>query len=314
MHNVNPKLIVAAIIGLIVLASLSTAFFTVPAESVGVVTRFGKATQKLGQPGLHFKLPFGIDRVNLVAVKRQQKQEFGFGTEGGENPTQFAGDRGRRLEEKSMITGDRNEATVEWIVQYRIDRPEEYLFEVRDPEMGLRDVSESVMREVVGDRTVDEVLTVGRQEIETISLEKMRNLANEYKLGLYIDQVQLKNVNPPPQVQASFNEVNEAQQERERMVNVAQGEYNKEVPRSRGKADQDISEAHGYAAQRVNEASGDAARFLSVFSEYQKAPDVTKRRLYLETLGDVVPNLGSKIIMDEDAQQVLPLLQLQGNQ
>ena len=211
-----------------------------------------------------------------------------------------------------MITGDRNEATVEWIIQYRIDRPDEYLFRVRKPDDTLRDVSESVMREVVGDRTVDEVLTVGRQQIESAALEKMQTLANRYKLGLRIDQVQLKNVNPPPKVQQSFNEVNKAQQEKERSINIAWRENNKEVPQAKGKADQEISQAQGYAAQRVNEAEGDAGRFIAVFKEFEKAPQVTKRRLYLETLAEVVPKLGGKIIMDENAKQVLPLLQLSG--
>jgi membrane protease subunit HflK len=166
------------------------------------------------------------------------------------------------------------------------------------------------MREVVGDRTVDEVLTVGRQQIETAALEKMQTLANRYKLGLRIDQVQLKNVNPPPKVQQSFNEVNKAQQEKEQSINEAWKENNKEVPRAKGLADQEISQAEGYAAERVNEAEGDAGKFIAVFEAFQKAPEVTKRRMYLETLAEVVPKLGSKIIMDEDAKQVLPLLQL----
>ncbi len=314
MQNVNPKIIVAAIIGVMLVGTLATAFYTVPAEAVGVVTRFGKLTATPSQPGLRFKLPFGIDRVDLVRVTRQQKQEFGFGTPGPTTPPprQNWGGSSNRAEEKNMITGDRNEAIVEWVVQYRIANPTDYLFEVRRPEETLRDVSESVMREVVGDRVVDEVLTIGRQQIESEALRKMQELVDLYRLGLEIDQVQLNNVNPPPKVQDSFNEVNEAQQEKERLVNVAQGEYNREVPRARGKADQDISQAQGYAAQRVNEAQGDAQRFLAVFEQYEKAPEVTKRRLYLETLGKVVPKLGEKIILDDNAGQVLPLLQLSG--
>ncbi|MFT4641980.1 MAG: membrane protease subunit HflK [Verrucomicrobiales bacterium] len=310
MQSLNPKIIIAAIIGFLVLACLSTAFYTVPAEAVGVVTRFGKMNPEYSQPGLHFKMPFGIDEVDLVSVKRQQKQEFGFGTSGATNQYQYSLGAGAQNDEKSMITGDRNEATVEWVIQYRIDRPDDYLFRVRNPDATLRDVSESVMREVVGDRTVDEVLTVGRQQIETAALEKMQTLANRYKLGLRIDQVQLKNVNPPPKVQQSFNEVNKAQQEKEQSINEAWKENNKEVPRAKGLADQEISQAEGYAAERVNEAEGDAGKFIAVFEAFQKAPEVTKRRMYLETLAEVVPKLGSKIIMDEDAKQVLPLLQL----
>jgi len=211
-----------------------------------------------------------------------------------------------------MITGDSNEATVEWIIQYRINSPADYLFRARKPEETLRDVSESVMREVVGDRTVDEVLTVGRKAIEDEATVKMQSLVTKYELGLRINQIQLKNVNPPEEVQSSFNAVNEAKQQREQLINVAKKEYNTIVPKARGLADQDISQAKGYAQQRVNEAEGDASRFTAVFKEYSKAPKVTKRRLYLETLGDVIPALGDKIIMDEGAQQVLPLLQLSG--
>ncbi len=209
-----------------------------------------------------------------------------------------------------MMTGDLNAAEVEWIVQYRISDPRLYLFNVLDPEGTLRYVSESVMRTVVGDRTVDEVITIGRQEIEEEARNRLETLVKKYELGIGIDQIQLQNVNPPPPVQASFNEVNQAQQERERMINEANGEYNKEVPRSRGVADQKIQAAEGYALKRVNEALGDVARFEAQFTEFKKAPNVTMTRLYLETLKEVVPQMGEKIIIDEDASQVLPLLQL----
>lgn len=209
-----------------------------------------------------------------------------------------------------MVTGDLNTATVEWIVQYRINDPKSFLFQVREPGLTLRDLSESVMRTVVGDRTVDEVITIGRQEIEVDALLQLQELVDKYELGLSIDQVQLKNVNPPLPVQPSFNEVNQAQQEREQMVNVANGEYNKEVPRARGEAEQKIQAAEGYALKRVNEAEGDVSRFNAVFSEYSKAPKVTKQRIYIETMRDVLPALGRKIIIDDEASQILPLLQL----
>ncbi len=211
---------------------LYTSIYTVQAESQGVVLRFGQYIKTV-EPGLRFKLPFGIDQVSIIPVRRQLKQEFGFGTEGGSNPTQFSSEQ---REERSMVTGDLNTATVEWVVQYRIDDPKSYLIEVREPGLTLRDLSESVMRTVVGDRTVDEVITIGRQEIEVDALVQLQELVNKYELGLSIDQVQLKNVNPPLPVQPSFNEVNQAQQEREQMINVANGEYNKEVPRARGEA------------------------------------------------------------------------------
>ena len=285
---------------------LYTSIYTVQAESQGVVLRFGKYIKKV-EPGLRFKLPFGIDTVSIVPVRRQLKQEFGFGTEGASNPTQFSSEQ---EEERSMVTGDLNTAEVEWVIQYRVQEPEKFLFEVREPGLTLRDISESVMRTVVGDRTVDEVITIGRQEIEVAALAELQELVDKYELGLSIDQVQLKNVNPPRPVQPSFNEVNQAQQEREQMINVANGEYNKEVPRARGEAEQKIQAAEGYALKRVNEAQGDVSRFKAVFTEYLKAPEVTKQRIYIETMRNVVPVLGRKIIIDDQASQILPLLQL----
>ncbi|MEO1616248.1 MAG: FtsH protease activity modulator HflK [Planctomycetota bacterium] len=285
---------------------LMTSFYTVQAESQGVVLRFGRYIKTV-DPGLRFRLPFGIDKVEIVPVKRQLKQEFGFGTPDATNPTQFSDEQSA---EKSIVTGDLNTASVEWVVQYRIQEPQQYLFKVREPGKTLRDLSESVMRTVVGDRTVDEVITVGRQEIEVDALAQLQELVNRYELGLSIDQVQLKNVNPPKPVQPSFNEVNQAQQEREQMINVANGEYNKVVPRARGEAEQKIQAAEGYATKRVNEAEGDVARFNAVLKEYLKAPEVTKQRIYIETMRDVVPAIGKKIILDDDAKQVLPLLPL----
>jgi membrane protease subunit HflK len=207
-----------------------------------------------------------------------------------------------------MVTGDLNSVLVDWVVQYRITEPEKYLFRVRNADTTLRHASESVMRQVVGDRTVDEVITVGRQEIETESSAKLRDLVNLYGLGITIDQVQLKDVDPPEPVQSSFNEVNSAQQEREKAINVANGDYNRDVPKASGEAQKVISEAEGYATQRVNEAEGNVARFTALFAEYEKAPEITRRRLYLETMELVLPGLGGVIILDEEASQVLPFL------
>jgi membrane protease subunit HflK len=296
--------VLAAVMGL---SAVMTMVYTIPAESQGVVLRFGRFVRTVDS-GLHFKLPFRVEIVEKVQVKRQLKQEFGFGTPGGDNKYQYS--KTEQELEKSMVTGDLNEASVEWIVQFRIQNPSEYLFKVRSPDETLRDASETVMREVVGDRTVDEVITVGRQEIEAEALAKLQVLVKKYELGLIIDQVQLKNVNPPQPVQASFNEVNQAQQERERLVNVANGEYNKAVPRARGEANQKLQAAEGYALRRVNEAKGDAARFEALFLEYRKAPEVTEQRIYLETMEEILPKLGKKIIIDEKTGGLLPLLQL----
>jgi len=287
-----------------------TTYYTVPAESVGVVLRFGKHSSTQ-DPGLHFKLPLGIDEVILVPVQRQLKLEFGFGTPDATNPDQIGTDPKR---ESSMVTGDTNAALVEWIVQYHIDDPVLYLFHVRDPGQTLRDLSEAVMREVIGDNTVDDVITVGRQDIEVAAAARLRLMAKAYKLGVAIDQLQLKNVNPPIEVKESFNEVNKAQQERENMINVANGEYNKAVPRAQGEAAQKISEADGYRLKRVNEALGDAAAFNAVLEQYVKAPEVTRTRLFLETMKEVLPGLGAKWIVDEKVTQLLPMLQAGGKE
>lgn len=298
-------MMLAAVAGLIGLGAW-TSYYTVPSDSVAVVQRFGKYLKEV-PPGLHFKLPLGADVATLVPVKRQLKQEFGFSTPGAGDPYQTPSD-GRR--ETEMVTGDLNAALVEWVVQYRISDPVKFLFEVREPSATLRYVSESVMREVVGDRTVDEVITIGRQEIESEALLKMQALSTKYAMGISIDQVQLKNINPPEPVQASFNEVNQAQQEKERLINEARREYNKVIPLAEGEKDQRIREADGYRLKRINEAEGDIARFSALLAEYAKAPEVTRRRIYIETLQEVLPGIRSKIIIDEQTRSILPLLNL----
>ena len=289
---------------IVVLWLVFTSWYTIPAESVGVVLRFGHF-EAIREPGLHFKLPFGIDEILPVAVKRQQKFEFGFGTSGATNPRQFSDEQDR---EKNMVTGDLNTALVEWVVQYRLDDPKHYLFSVRNPDATLRDLSESIMREIIGDRTVDEVITIGRQDIENSSLVRLREVVKEFQLGIAVDQVQLKNINPPREVQASFNEVNKAKQDRENMMNLANGEYNKAVPRAKGEAEQKISVAEGYKLKRVNEALGDVTAFNAVLAEYLKAPDVTRTRIYLETMAEVLPLVRERVIVDDKITQLLPMM------
>lgn len=285
-----------------------TGYITVPSDSEAVIQRFGKYAKTVG-PGLHLKIPWGIDSATVLPVKRQLKQEFGFSTAGALNPNQHAGPANAQLERR-MVTGDLNAALVEWVVQYRIENPTRFLFEVRRPDETLRYISESVMREVVGDRTVDEVITIGRQEIEIEALLKMQALSTKYALGVSIDQVQLKDINPPEPVQESFNEVNQAQQEKEKLINEARRDYNKVIPLAEGEKDQRIREADGYRLKRINEAEGDAARFNALFDEYRKAPEVTMRRIYIETLQEVLPQVRSKVIVDQSSTGVLPLLNL----
>ncbi|MEP7015364.1 MAG: FtsH protease activity modulator HflK [Verrucomicrobiota bacterium] len=304
---VRPLAAILAIVLLLILAW--TSYYTVQAESEGVVLRFGRFLKTV-EPGLHFKLPFGIDQVTVLPTRRQLKLEFGFVTEGYTNVDQPPRQEG---DERSMVTGDLNAALVEWVVQYRIDDPKQYLFDVRNPGQTLRDLSEAAMREVIGDRTVDEVITIGRQDIEIAALARMQELAKRYVLGVRVDQVQLKNVNPPAEVQASFNEVNKAQQDRENAINIANGDYNQAVPRARGEADQAIRGAEGYRFKRVNEAEGDVASFNAILGEYVKAPEITRTRLYLETMGDVLPASGEKIIIDDSMRNLLPILPLTKN-
>jgi membrane protease subunit HflK len=302
-----PVRVIASIVAIILLIVLAwTSCYTVQAESEGVVLRFGKFLKTV-EPGLHFKFPFSIDRVTVLPTRRQLKLEFGFVTPGYTNPHQPGKDA---REERSMVTGDLNAALVEWVVQYRIEDPKQYLFDVRNPDQTLRDLSEAAMREVIGDRTVDEVITIGRQDIEISALARMQELAKRYTLGIRVDQVQLKNVNPPAEVQASFNEVNKAQQDRENAINIANGDYNEAVPRARGQADQMIRAAEGYRFKRVNEAQGDVASFNAILAEYVKAPEITRTRLYLETMGDVLPATGEKIIIDDSMRNLLPILPL----
>jgi len=295
------------LVGVLLLLVAWSGFFQVGAEEVGVITRFGKYTRMV-ESGLNFKIPL-IEIVQKVAVERQQKQEFGFRTVESNVRSEYT-KRGTS-EESLMLTGDLNLADVEWVVQYRISDAYNYLFKVRNAESTLRDISESAMRQVVGDRTVNEVLTVGRSEVALAVKEQMQYLCDEYSLGIRVEQVVLQDVNPPDPVKAAFNSVNQAQQEKETLINQAKSEYNRVIPHARGQAKETIQKAEGYASARVNNAKGEASRFNMLYSEYIKAPEVTRRRIYLETMQHVLPKLGNKIITDEEGNNVLPLLQMQ---
>ena len=302
----SPRLLVTVPAAVLLLIGVFSAYYTVAPEAVVVVQRFGKVIYT-APPGLHFKLPFGIDTTTTVPIQRQLKLEFGFSTPGATNLDQAGSEPDK---ERDMVTGDLNAANVEWIVQYNISNPIDYLFQMRSPGATLRDLTEGVMCEVIGDRTVDEVLTIGRNEIEVESLKRLKEILKHLQMGLSVEQIQLKNVHPPGPVQRSFDEVSRSQQEREQLINEANGEYNRVIPKASGLAAQKISAAEGFAVQRTNEAEGDVARFKQLLAQYEKAPAITKQRLYLETMGEVLPKLGQKIILDEDAKQFLPLMNL----
>ena len=285
-----------------------SSFFQIGAEEVGVITRFGKH-QRTVNSGLKVKIPF-LENVYKVPVERQKKQEFGFRTRNANVRTDYVRSSATK-DESLMLTGDLNLANVEWVVQYRVDRPYNYLYKVRNADQTLRDISESVTRQIVGDRTVNEVLTVGRAEVASKVKVKIQEISREYSLGIIIAQVVLHDVNPPDPVKEAFNAVNQAQQEKETLINQAKSEYNKVIPKARGQAQETIEKAEGYATRRINNAQGEAARFNALYREYIKAPEVTKKRIYLETMQEVVPKLGDKIITSGEGNNMIPLIQKQ---
>lgn len=307
----NGRQIAIGLVAALALLAAYTSFYTVQPEERAVVKRFG-AVYGITDPGLHFKLPFFIDTVQKVATERVLKQEFGFRTldSSGPRPSRFS--EQDFLDESLMLTGDLNIIRVEWVVQYRIADPIKYLYGMREPTPTLRDLSESVMRRVVGNRIGSEALTIGRVDIANDAREEIQEAMDRYDNGLHIITVELQDVVPPQRVQPAFNEVNEARQELERMVNEANKELNQTIPRAEGTANRVIAEAEGYATERVNRALGESARFSAVLAEYRGAPQVTRSRLYLETLHRILPRIGSVVVMKEG--QVLPLLNLQNGE
>jgi len=290
-----------------------TSFFTVQPEERAVVKRFGRV-YGISDPGLHFKLPFGIDTVENVATERVLKQEFGFRSEGVDALGRSRFEPTELPDESLMLTGDLNIIDVEWVVQYRIAEPMKYLYNMREPTRTLRDLSESVMRRVVGNRIGSDVLTIGRVEIANRARDEIQSAMDQYDNGIQIITVELQDVVPPERVQPAFNEVNEARQELERMINEATRQANEAIPRAEGTANRVISEAEGYATERVNRALGESARFNAVLAEYRDAPAVTRSRLYLETLNVTLPRIGSVLVVQEGQVSPLPLLNLRDAQ
>ncbi len=307
LRLITPKRLLIIVIGIVVLISLSTSFYTVEADEIAVVLLFGKSVRNT-DPGLHFKLPFGIEKAMKVQVRKVFKEEFGFRTLKAGIRTEY--DPRDFSTESLLLTADLSIADVEWVVQYKIKDPEQYLFSVRNPEFALRDLSEAVMSRVVGDRTVTEVLTVGRIEIAIEVERHLQTLLDLYETGLDVATVTLQDVNPPDKVKPSYNAVNEAKQEKDRLINEAWRDYNQSIPKSKGLASQQISEAQGYALKRVNEAQGDADKFNSIRAEYQKAKEVTRKRIYLETMQDILPQIKEIYVIDSNTNTPIPILQL----
>ncbi len=311
LPQLNPTVLRLIAIAVVVGLLLFTGYYQVEPDEVAVVQRFG-AYARTTDPGPHLKIPLGVETVTKVPVQRQLKMEFGFRTLRAAARSEYSPDSPETLGESVMLTGDLNVAVVEWIVQFRIKDPRQYLFHVRDVPETFRYMSEAAMRLVVGDHSVDEVLTIGREEVALQAKEELQRLCDLYGIGIEVQQLVLQDVNPPNLVKPAFNEVNQAIQEKERAINDAWAEYNSAVPKAKGEAEQAVRAAEGYALERVNNAEGDAKRFDALHEEYRKAPAVTRKRMYLETMRELMPKIGKKVVLDDKARSVLPLLQLDG--
>ena len=302
--------ILVAVVVLVII--IWTAWFTVQPEETGVVLRFGKVMRTAG-PGLHFKLPFGVEKVRLVPTARVLKEEFGFRTLVAAERTRYAPSDSYKGE-SLMLTGDLNVIDVQWIVQYRVQDPISYLFQVRDTPKTIRDITEAIMRRSVGNRLGSDVLTIGRVAVASEAKEEIQKILTNYKSGVRLVTVELQDVTPPDTVKPAFNEVNEARQDKERSINRAQEQANREIPKARGVATQRIREAEGYALERVNRAEGESTRFEAILKEYQEAPQVTRRRLYLEAMADLLGGMRGLYIVDGDQKAMVPWLPLESRE
>lgn len=320
-HNQNPlenidwdalkqyrKLIIYLPILLLVVAGGLTSFYIVQPEEEAVVKRFGKVVAQKN-PGLHFKLPFNIDTAQMVPTARVLKQEFGFRTTSIDGRTKYRKDQ-QHQDESLMLTGDLKVIDVEWVVQYRVSDPDAFLHKVRDPEQTLRDVSEAVMRQIVGNSLGSDVLTEKRVQVASNAKQELQKAMEHFGLGIQISTIELQDVTPPGPVKPAFNEVNQAEQERERFINEAEKRRNQIIPRAEGEAQQVIAEAEGYAARRINAAKGESERFTAIYEAYLSAPQVTRERMYLEMIDKVLPKAGKIYIMEEGQNSPLPLLNL----
>jgi len=308
-NKFNPQkgLLPILVIVVLIVIGAYTSMYEVDTEETGVVLRFGKFSG-FADPGLHFKLPLGIDRVYLVPTGRVLKEEFGFRTIKPDVRSTFTK---RGLDEESLtLTGDLNVSDVEWIVQFQVADPFKFMFRINDPVGTIRDIAEAMVRKVIGNANVTEVLTTERALLANEIQQDLQSTLNEYDIGVRIVTVKFQDVTPPDPVKAAYNEVNESEQQRESLIFQAREQFNREVPRARGEAKKVLQEAEGYAVERVNKARGETNRFLALLTEYRKAPSVTRSRIYLETLEEVLPRLEEIYVMDDKTGGLLPLLPL----
>lgn len=308
--KMKPKLVVVVIIIIAALSLVMSSFYVVDQTEQAVVLQLGKFNRMAG-PGLQFKMPFGIEKNYNVPTQQIQNMTFGFRTEQAGINTVYS--RGDYPEESIMLTGDLNIIDVEWVIQYRITDPKAWLFNVVYRDQTIRDVSQSTINQLVGDRAILDVIGPERTNIMDQAKIRMNDILSKYELGASVTTVQLKNIVPPAgNVQDAFEDVNKAIQDMERLINEGKEEYNKEIPKASGNADKMIQIAQGYATERVNQARGDVARFLSVRDEYVKNPAVTRTRLYLETMEEVFGTKEGTELIDKNLDGFLPIKNLQG--
>ena len=307
LPQIKKGVVKLVVVGVIILILLASSFYQIRPEEIGLILRFGKFVRTT-EPGLHIKIPL-VEKLEKVPVQRQLKMEFGFRTVTPGIRTEYRVTP-ESLREAVMLTGDLNVAVVEWIVQYKIKDAYKYKFKIRDVDSTFHYMNEAVVRKVVGDSSVDEVITIGRARIANEAKEELQKLCDLYEIGIEVSQLILQDVNPPDPVQPSFNDVNESLQEKERKINDARAEYNQIIPKAKGEAEQMISASEGYAMERINRAQGDANRFKNIYREYARAPLVTRKRLYLEAINQILPKISKKIIFDENQKNILPLLNL----
>jgi modulator of FtsH protease HflK len=307
--TIKPRLIIIAAIVIALLILITSSFFVVDQTEQSVVLLFGKFNRVAG-PGLNFKMPFGIEKNLNVPTQVVQNLQFGFRTERAGINTVFS--RGDYPEESVMLTGDLNIIDVEWTIQYLIVDPKAWLFNVENREKTIRDISQSTINQLVGDRAILDVIGSERTAIEVEGQLLLDKRLKNYNLGINVTTVKLRNIVPPAgEVQDAFEDVNKAIQDMNRLINEGKEQYNTEIPRAGGEAEKLIQEAKGYAAERVNEAQGDVARFSSVLTEYRKSPAVTRTRLYIEMIEDVFANADGTDLIDRNLDNFIPLKTLQ---
>ncbi len=307
--KIKPKMIIILVLVVIAAAMGVSSLYMVDQTEEAVILRLGKFN-RIASPGLHYKMPFGIEQNYNVPTQVIQNMSFGFRTEKSGVETIYS--RNDYPEESVMLTGDLNIVDVEWIIQYRIDDPVAWLFHVENREKTIRDISQSTLNRLVGDRKIFDVIGKERVNIEANGQEQLNSVLKSYDLGIRVTTIKLRNIVPPiGAVQDSFEDVNKAQQDMNRLINEGKEAYNKEIPKARGEADRIIQEAYGYQAERVNQAKGDVARFNAVYDEYRKNKDITRSRLYIEMIEDVFDSDEKTDLIDKNLDNFLPLKNLQ---